>query len=227
MPRTTAPEIRYTYTPLERAILSAYLGYPDPAPHELEGIDISKHVNPDEWDESVHGIAPVPNLYETDHLTLENAVARICLEPVAPELPQWLSVPDDHMTLAGPRRRYRALRSHRPQQPNHLFTINWANIAPGLTWPEKYYTAHLPGYDVCVVTGSTDSPDAQGYCDFALGWYVGGVSDIDKAGECIRAWWTSQSARHGQPRWAYLFGSGAVDKETAERWADDVWQRGG
>jgi hypothetical protein len=224
---TTPPEIRYSYTPLERAILSAYLGYPDPAPDELEGIDITKTVDPDEWDESVQGIAPLPNLYETNHLTIENAVARICLEPVAPELPQWLSVRDDRVTLARSGRRCRALRSHRPQQPNHLFTINWATIAPGLTWPEKYYTAHLPGYDVCVVTGSGDSPDAQGYCEFALGWYLGGVSEVEKAGEFIRAWWSRQLHHHRQARWAYLFGTGAVDKETAERWADEVWPRGG
>jgi hypothetical protein len=217
------PDIRTSYTPLERAILAAYLGYPDPAAHELEGIDITKTVDPDEWDESVKGIAPLPSLYGGDHLTLENAVARICLERVAPRLPQWACVSNGKVTLARKRRRRTALRRHRPRNPRHLFTINWADSGPGFSWPEKYYVARIPGYEVCIVTGSADSPDAHGYCDFALGWYLGGVSDIDRAGECIRAWWKSLGA--GQQRWAYLFGTGAVDEETAERWADEVWGR--
>jgi hypothetical protein len=223
MSRTRPPDIRTSYTPTERALLAAYLGYPDPAPHDLEGIDITKAVDPEEWDESVQGIAPLPNLYDTDHLMLENAVARICLEPVAPELPQWASVSGGKVTLARQRRRRTALRSHRPRRPKYLFTINWADSGPGFSWPEKYYVARIPGYEVCIVTGSADSPDAHGYCDFALGWYAGGVSDVDKAGEIIRAWWAGQLMGHDQQRWAYLFGTGAVDEQTAERWADAVW----
>jgi hypothetical protein len=222
MPSKTPPDIRTSYTPLERALISAYLGYPDPAPHELEGIDITETVDPDEWDEGVHGIAPLPNLHDIDHLTLENAIARICLEPVAPTLPQWASIRDGKVTLARSRRRRTALRTHRPRRPKYLFTINWADSGPGFSWPEKYFAARLPGYEVCIVTGSADSPDAHGYCDFALGWYLGSVSDIDKAGECIRAWWSGQRFE-GQNRWACLFGTGAVDEETAQRWADEVW----
>ena len=222
MSTKSLPDIRTSYTPLERALLSAYLGYPDPAPHELEGIDISETVDPDEWDESVQGIAPLPNIHGIDNLMLENAVARICLEPVAPELPQWGSITDGKVTLARTHRRRTALRSHRPRRPRHLFTINWADSGPGFSWPEKYYVARLPGYEVCIVTGSADGPDAHGYSDFALGWYLGGVSDVEKAGESIRAWWAKQEG-WGQARWAYLFGTGSVDETTAEAWADTVW----
>ena len=224
MSTKSLPDIRTSYTPIERALLSAYLRYPDPAPHELEGIDISETVDPDEWDESVQGIAPLPNIYGIENLMLENAVARICLEPVAPELPQWASIRDGEVTLGRARRRRTALRSHRPRQPKYLFTINWADSGPGFSWPEKYFVARIPGYEVCIVTGSADCPDAHGYSDFALGWYLGGVSDVDKAGECIRDWWTTQRG-WGQNRWAYLFGTGAVGAATAKRWADEVWGR--
>lgn len=222
MARTNPPDIRTSYTPFERALLAAYLAYPDPAPHELEGIDITKPVDPEEWDESIQGIAPLLNCYESTEMMLENAVARICLEPVAPELPQWASISNGQVTLGRKHRRRTALRSHRPRRPNHLFTINWADSGPGFSWPEAYYAARIPGYEVCIVTGSADSPDANGYCDFAIGWYLGGVSDTDKAGEVIRAWWSRQHDC-GQQRWACLFGTGGVDEETAERWADDVW----
>jgi hypothetical protein len=222
MARTNPPDIRTSYTPLERALLAAYLGYPDPAPHELEGVDITTPVHPEEWDDAIQGIAPLLNCYGSSDLMLENAVARICLEPVAPELPQWASISNGQVTLARKRRRRTALRSHRPRRPNHLFTINWADSGPGFSWPEAYYAARIPGYEVCIVTGSADSPDANGYCDFAIGWYLGGVSAGDKAGEVIRAWWSRQR-ECGQQRWAYLFDTAAVDDKTAERWADEVW----
>ena len=219
------PDIRTSYTRIERALLAAYLGYPDPAPHEIEGIDIHETVDPDEWDESTQGIAPLESLHDGTDLMLENAVARICLEPVAPQLPDWASISNGKVTRARRRRPRTALRSHRPRRPLYLFTINWADSGPGFSWPEKYYVARLPGYEVCVVTGSADSPDSHGYCDFALGWYAGGVSDADKAGEIIRAWWAHQRGSWSQQRWAYLFGTGAVNAETAEQWADDVWGR--
>jgi hypothetical protein len=211
------PDIRTSYTPIERALLSAYLGYPDPAPQEIEGIDISQPVDADEWDESVQRIAPLPSLHDGNSLMLENAVARICLEPVARQLPQWASISDGRVTLARRRRPRTALRSDRPRRPKYLFTINWGDSGPGFSWPEKYFVARLPGYEVCIVTASADSPDTHGYCDFAIGWYPGGVSDIEKAGECIREWWSKQCG-WGQERWAYLFGTGAVDEQTAERW---------
>ena len=50
-----------------------------------------------------------------------------------------------------------------------LFRINWANSGPGFSWPADYHLVWLPGFDRWVLTYSADSPDAMGYCDFALG----------------------------------------------------------
>ena len=72
---------------------------------------------------------PSPSRLGSGDLMLENAVARICLEPVAPELPQWASIRDGKVTLGRTRLRT-ALRSHRPRQPKHLFTINWTDSGP-------------------------------------------------------------------------------------------------
>ena len=52
--------------------------------------------------------------------------------------------------------------------PKHLFTINWANSAPGLSWPEAYYVTQLPGWDVYIVTASQDTDEIYGYEDFAI-----------------------------------------------------------
>ena len=213
--------IRSLYTPTERALLAAYLGYPDPAPAELVGIDITQPVDPDDWDAAASGIAPILSLYKSDALMLENAVARICLTAIDAKLPQWASLSRGRVTLG--RKPARADRTRRHPRPVHLFTINWADSGPGFSWPEAYYVTSLPGYDVCIVTASADCPEVHGYCDVAIGWFVGDPSNIKGAGECIRSWWSWSCAENNQGRWAYLFDTAAVDGRTAAHWADEVW----
>ena len=67
-------DILTLYTPVERAVLSKYFGLEDPAPQDLAGIDVSKPVDPEDWDEAAHGIAPLPSEVEDENLMLENAV---------------------------------------------------------------------------------------------------------------------------------------------------------
>lgn len=214
--------IRFMYTPLERALLAAYLQYPDPAPEELAGIDVTAPVDAGEWEEETQGVAPHRGTLEGDQFMLENAVARICLLPVDANLPQWASIANGQF-VTGRKNRRRGLTTNRTPKPVHLFTVNWADSAPGFSWPEAYYATRLPGYDVCIVTASADCPDAHGYCDFALGWYLGEPGAADAAGESIRSWWAWQRRENSQQRWAYLFDTAAIDHATAEQWADDVW----
>jgi len=61
-----------------------------------------------------------------------------------------------------------------------LFRINWADTAPGFSWPADYYLVWMAGFDRWILTYSADSPDAMGYCDFALGW-VGPEEDWREA----------------------------------------------
>jgi len=56
--------------------------------------------------------------------------------------------------------------------PQYLLTINWADSGPGFSWPVAYHVTWVPICDEYVVTQSADSPDAFGYCDFAIGYFL-------------------------------------------------------
>jgi hypothetical protein len=214
-------EIIALYSPVERAVLSKYFGLDDPAPQDLAGIDVSTPVDPEDWEEAANGIAPLPSEMEFEELMLENAVARICLEAIQQRLPQWAAISGGEVTLG---RKISAARraSDRNVRPRHLFTINWADSGPGFSWPEAYHVVKLPGYELFVVTASADSPDANGYCDFAIGWFRPSRRQKQDVRACITSHWANRRDV-GQERWAYLFDTGSIDESTADEWADDVW----
>jgi hypothetical protein len=208
-------DIRSLYTPVERAVLSKYFRIKDPWPRELAGIDVSTPVDPDEWDEGAKGIAPLPSeIYE--RFMLENAVARICLQAVQENLPQWISESAVGRTISeDPPARRRTVRVR------HLFTIDWATGGPGISWPEAYHVARLPGYNISVVTGSNDSYEAHGYCDFAVGWYRPSRLWRKRIRACITSWWTDLKG-DGQGRWEDFVKAGLIGAATADRLADAV-----
>ncbi len=160
---------------------------------------------------------------------LEDAVvAGIVLERIQERLPQWASVrldnaPDQRVMVA---RQYRDRAAQRTVElnPQYLLTINWADSGPGFSWPVAYYAAWIPLYEVFVVTASADSPDVFGYCDFAIGSF-GSTDDIaGDAGDVIASDWSWQRNLGEQAKWAYLFGTGLITEEHAERLAAKVWE---
>lgn len=219
-----ASAIPLLYTPIERAALAKYLDFNDPAPAELSEVDLTETVDPDEWDQETLGIAPLASPMGDETLQLENVVARICLESVQHSLPQWALVRDASVTLG--RRVTKARSLVRDLESRRLFTINWADSGPGYSWPETYYCTYLPGYDIHVVTASNDSPDASGYCDFAIGWFASTENEWDGIERCVKSRW-SGTRGYGQERWAYLFDTGKIDEATAHAWADEVWGKDG
>lgn len=217
------PDIRLIYTPTERAVLGTYLGFTDPAPIDLADIDVLAPVDPEQWDESIGGVAPLASETGSDRLMLENAVARICLQPIRKRLPEWASISAGTVTLGRRRSPPRSPARRRRLRPRHLFTINWGDSGPGFSWPEAYYITRLPGYDVAVVTASADSPDTHGYCDLAIGQVRLSRRTDDEIRECVIGRWSELRTDCCQERWAYLFETGAVDKETAEAWRELAW----
>jgi len=113
----------------------------------------------------------IPLLYSRSGV----AVAQILLERVQDRLPQWGVLTDDGVQLARPILDRRAERKVE-LWPRHLLTINWADSGPGFSWPVSYYATYVPGFDLTVVTGSADCPDAFGFCDVAIGSFGPEVS---------------------------------------------------
>ena len=93
----------------------------------------------------------------------------------------------------------------------------------GFSWPESYHVTYLPGFDKFVVTASRDGPDAWGCSDHAIGVADGDLSPVEAAKKVIVEFWGSQVSAWEQCRWAYLFGEGLIDSQTANAWADEVW----
>ena len=78
-------------------------------------------------------------------------------------------------------------------------------------------------YDRYIVTQSADSPDAFGYCDFAIGHFPKNDDYVSAAIVKIRNNWEWQRDQFSQERWAYLFSNGLVNEDTAIRLREEVW----
>ena len=157
------------------------------------------------------------------------AVAAIVLERIQDTLPQWASVKlreneneEAVITLA---REVKARRARRTVElvPQYLLTINWADSGPGFSWPVAYHVTWVPIYDEYVVTQSADSPDAFGYCDFAIGHFPKTDDFVTAAAKEIKKNWEWQRDKFCQYRWAYLFDNGLIDEATAIRLREEIW----
>ena len=107
--------------------------------------------------------------------------------------------------------------------PRHLFTINWADTAPGVSWPESYHLIAVPAYDRFIVTATQDGSAAYGVAEIAIGQFPQSADPIDGAKSVIQTWWSFLRGQSGQDRWAYVWDEGEVGKKAAEEWADEVW----
>jgi hypothetical protein len=156
---------------------------------------------------------------ESDFSRLQAAVASVVLRCVQRQLPQWAVVQDGQVTRA---RQVKQRRMKSQFKPQHLFTLNWADTAPGFSWPCAYYATRVPAHAGIVVTASADCPETFGWCDIAIGHFPA-VDDIREGARRVITEHWKFLAGNDQERWAYLFAEGLVDSEMADAWADRVW----
>jgi hypothetical protein len=154
---------------------------------------------------------------------ISHAVARICLADVQDRLPQWAAVDSMGNTLLG-RPEFKHQQRLLPLEPEGLLCINWADSGPGYSWPEDYHVTHLPGFHRYVVTASTDSPDAHGVTDWAIGWFSGRADAVKSSRRLIARWWRSLMNDCDQGKWEYLFHEGLLDETWAKRTRARVWR---
>jgi hypothetical protein len=115
------------------------------------------------------------------------AVAQILLERIQDRLPD----------CAGPTGSARPVfdrRAHRKVElwPRHLLTINWADSAPGVSWPVAYKATYVPGFDRTVLTASADCTEIFGVCDVAIGTFGPEVSILQGSRDVIVSDWSWQ-----------------------------------
>ena len=94
-------------------------------------------------------------------------------------------------------------------------------VVAAVGWP-ALASADLPA--PTGVTASQDSPDMHGYTDEAIGHFAEDEETDAGARRVITGWWKGQVDGWDLQRWAYLFDTGEIDAETAEAWADEVWE---
>jgi len=116
-------------------------------------------------------------------------------------------------------------RSNMSLVGQHLFTINWADGAPGMSWPTAYYAVWLPIRDVWVVTASDDTGEMLGFLDVALGWFPATTMWEDGVAAIITQDWTAWAADR-QPAWQEFSASGRLSPETIWKCRERAWPDG-
>lgn len=155
---------------------------------------------------------------------LEIAVARVILNPIQGSLPQWAAVKDNGEVLLNRKEIKRDPRAvPLTLTPRLVCCINWADSAPGYSWPESYYVTYIPGFEKFIVTASRDGADGFGCADHALGSGAVTEGELLVAKRVIQDHWQHHVNEWSQERWVYLFDEGLIDSATASAWADEVW----
>jgi hypothetical protein len=155
-------------------------------------------------------------------IPIANAVATLALSNVQSRLPQ-CGIVDAQGNLTLTRELFPIWRRDVVLFPQFLLMINWADSAPGISWPETYYATYLPLVNRYIVTASQDSPDMWGVTNLAIGSFDPDLDFLEGSGEVIAAWWAMQKSHHSQARFAYVWSEGRVPLALANRWADEVW----
>ena len=154
-------------------------------------------------------------------------MALIALEEVAERLPNCGIFDGQRVNLTRQQRDEEEIPDRKVAMvPRHLFTVNWADSGPGISWPGAYYTTWIPVYDRYVVTYSADTHEVFGHCDIAIGHFGAEEKLIEGSRRVVTKDWQRQYDEYTQCRWAYLFFEGLLTSEEAEEWADVVWPEG-
>jgi hypothetical protein len=154
---------------------------------------------------------------------LQGAVGAVLLRDVQGRLPRCAVLFPERNVLAISRGEVRrARRSNVSVVGQHLFTINWADGAPGMNWPTSYCAVWLPVSDVWVVTASDDSGEMHGFMDVALGWFPATAAFEDGVADVLTRDWSAWAADR-QPAWEELTSRGRLSATVIYACREQAW----
>lgn len=127
------------FHPVDHSIISNWLGITPP-----EGSPTLDELPLDDNSNDYIGLA-LPSCQYAMMMPCQNAVARIALRGVEGKLPQWAALYGNGIVVWG-RDRKKSTRgsTNISLLPQFLFEINWADSAPGISWPESYHMTYIP-----------------------------------------------------------------------------------
>lgn len=156
--------------------------------------------------------------------SLQIAVAQIVLRQIGKTLPRALTTYPNGKRIWS-RVPTKKLRTTEPLsfEPKLIFGINWADSAPGASWPETYHATHIAGFNYYIVTASRGTEEPWGCSDHAIGSFSAKTPIAEGAGEIITQYWRRHAADWCQARWADFWNAGLLDRKVAYQWAEEVW----
>lgn len=212
-PTTSTAAVNDLFYPVEHAFLSDWFGLERPG--SCRQLDIHS--------EPADGLGIWVEARDVEaKIALDNAVARLVLGSVQNRLPQVGFVSADHKVTLG-RQPIPGYPRGVLVLPQFLFEINWADSAPGVSWPETYHATFLPIYDRYIVTAAQDSVDIWGVTEIAIGSFARELNLLEGAKGVITDFWRMQLDQWGQDHWEHLWEPGLVSDEQAYAWAAEVW----
>lgn len=162
------------FTLREHAILAKYFGLQNLRPKEASDPKLLEVYDPEEWNESIKGVALLSGYNEGGPYTfdpetigqdfvstgdpiptpLEAAVARICLDTAKRRESSSRRIPK----IPGP-----------PLESHFIATVDWgAGGFRACSWPEAYHITKIPYYNRWVVTSTRDTSEITGYEECAI-----------------------------------------------------------
>ena len=212
------------FHPVENTILSEWLGVKQPA----NTPDYSD-LEPQAYEDNGLNYVTLRHDYtgiEGSDNALSDAVARIALKSIEHRLPQFMAFNRDASEIEWGRH-YGDLAQRNEQpvvlMPRLAFSINWADSAPGISWPESYHVTYIPGYDLYIVTGSNDTPEVYGYCDRAIGHFPRSMEVVKGVRELLMEDWAKMFHGFDQGRWQDFLDEGIIRETQAINWRNRVW----
>jgi len=162
----------------------------------------------EEWDESRLGVRPKRSAVSDSRWSLENAVARLCLEDVYDETPS--SIRTRRTSL----RRRVTLRDAK-MRSSHLISIDWADDS-GSHHFVSYYWTWIPYYECSVISSSSFTPDPHSAeYDGALYAFSPAMDLLEASRRTLLAEWARLA-----PRRARFMDFGLIDAPLAKAWAE-------
>jgi hypothetical protein len=154
---------------------------------------------------------------------LQGAVGAVLLQHMQSRLPRSALFFPEQNVLAVSRGEARTPRKSKVHiVGQHLLTLNWADGAPGMSWPTAYYAVWVPIRDVWVVTASDDSGEMLGYLDVALGWFPATAAWEKSVARIITKDWSAWAADR-QPGWEECTSRGRLSAETIFACRRQAW----
>jgi hypothetical protein len=157
------------------------------------------------------------------YTALQGAVGAVLLRDMQGRLPRCAILFPESNVLAISRGETRTARKSNVRVVGqNLFTINWADGAPGMNWPTAYFAVWVPVRNVWVVTASDDSGEMQGFLDVALGWFPATAAWEKSVTRIITKDWSAWAADR-QPGWEECTSRGRLSAETIFACRRQAW----